>query len=170
MRTPYEELEYLSDFLPDEGESVVVTRRSGELHCESMIGESNASVEPLIQSDFYGRLVTANEQLKQLAIAPVASSVIFAFSGCVGIHRLGGIGISGWYLDVGLLLLTVIGCLAWIRQRQVYVYRTQIHLTVERELIRTGLDRFRLIGAVRHQPELKTLFRHLALSVPSCPQ
>lgn len=166
MRTPYEELEYLSEFLPDEGESVVVSRRSGELHCESMAGDNGSPTEPLIQSDFYGRLVRANEQLKQLTIAPVAASVLFAFSGCVGIHRLGGIGPTGWYLDVGLILLTVIGCLTWVRQRQVYVYRTQIHLTVERELIRTGLDRFRLIGAVRHQPELRTLFRHLALSIP----
>ena len=35
MNNPYEDLEYLAEFLPEEGESVIVTRRRGQLVCES---------------------------------------------------------------------------------------------------------------------------------------
>jgi len=164
MRTPYEELEYLSDFLPDEGESVVVTRRSGDLHCESVTTESCVATEPLIQSDFYGRLVTANERLRSQQILPIISSMMLCFAACVGVHRILEVGISGWYLDVAIVLVSSVGCLFWINQRQLYVYRTLIEPTVRRELIRTGLDRFRLIGAVRHQRELRVVFRFLVLA------
>jgi hypothetical protein len=33
MFTPFEELEHLAEYLPDEGESVLITRKDGELVC-----------------------------------------------------------------------------------------------------------------------------------------
>jgi hypothetical protein len=40
MATPFEELEYLADQLPEEGESIIVTRMYGELVCQQYVEET----------------------------------------------------------------------------------------------------------------------------------
>ena len=66
MNNPYEDLEYLAEFLPEEGESVIVTRRRGQLVCESYF-ETHATPPAqagLIDREFYGRLTTIETSLQ----------------------------------------------------------------------------------------------------------
>lgn len=161
MRTPYEELEYLSEFLPEEGEAVVVTRRSGELVCESLNAEPGGG-EPLIQSDFYGRLVAGNERLKNLVWAPVWIGLSTAFAMCVLLHQLTGLKWSGWFWDVGIVFLAALAVYGWIRWSQKRAFAAEIRPMLNWQIEKTEIDRYRLIGAVRHQPELRSLFRQLA--------
>ena len=72
MSTPFEELEYLSDYLPEEGESVIVTRRAGELVCES--GPGGRYGDGLLDPELYGRLVQWNLRLSSLSVLPIWSS------------------------------------------------------------------------------------------------
>ena len=43
MLSPYEELEFLADFLPDEGEAVVVTRQGGNSTASLSTAEISAT-------------------------------------------------------------------------------------------------------------------------------
>lgn len=159
MNTPYEELEYLADYLPDEGEAVLVTRREGELVCESYQRES--TVPGLSDPEFYGRLVQANERLNTVGARPLWASVLFLFWACVAVHQVGGLGWEGWPYDAGLALMTPAGCFAWIKARQARVFRDEIYPIIRWQFRRRGLDRYTLIGAIRHHPELRTLLDEL---------
>ena len=55
MNSPFEELEYLADYLPDEGEAVIVVRKDGELVCEAFQREKYQ--EGITDPEFYGRLI-----------------------------------------------------------------------------------------------------------------
>ncbi len=157
MVSPFEELEYIVDYLPDEGESMVVSRRDGELVCESFQQDKNS--DPLNNSQLYGRFVQANERLQACCLHPILISVLGCFCLCVTVHKALFPGWQSWYLDFGLILFTVSGCIQWIQRRQTRVFRTQVRPMIQWQLRMLGLDRFRMIGSLRHRPELKTLLR-----------
>ena len=155
MSSPFEELEFLADHLPDEGEAVVVVRRDGELVCEPLARDTQrqGGVDP----EFYGRLVQANERLNGRGALPLWTCGVAAFWTCVALHKVAGLGWTWWSLDVGLVLLALLGCYLWIRRRQYWLYRREVLPLLNTQLRRRRIDRFALIGAIRQQPELRTL-------------
>lgn len=162
MFSPFEELEYLADYLPDEGEAVLVTRRSGELVCESL--QDGGHQQALADTAFYGRLVHANERLNSQGAVPLWTSLLLGFWGCVSIHKIAQSGWGSWYLDLGLVLFVLVGCMYWIRHRQERMFQKEIRPMLFGQLRRRQLDEFSLIAAVRQQPELRTLLDQLTKS------
>lgn len=179
MNTPYEELEYLAEYLPDEGEAILVSRHRGELVCElidrptreavfaapATFGSSAtpaASPEPVGDPVFYGRLLQANERLVHAAALPVWTTLIALFWGCVAIHILFGLGWSGWFWDAGLILAAVPACGAWIRHRRRELYRDEIRPILCSEFHDRRLSHFALLGALRQHSELRALRTGLA--------
>lgn len=162
MFSPYEELEYLADYLPDEGESVVVTRRGGELVCEphQPIGRIDALADP----EFYGRLVHANERLTSLGSRPMWTTAIGLFWGCVFVHLGLGLGWQYWFVDVGLTLAAAVGCFRWIRRRQRQYYREKIQPSLEGEMVWRSIDRYVLMGALRQRGELRAMLDEIVAS------
>ena len=120
MSSPFEELEYLADFLPEEGESVVVSRRRGQLVCETLLEPSPFTSVPSSQIDrgLFGRLATINARLKNLKTGPILVTLLSCYWICVVMHRFFAIGWSGWYLDLGLGLLMGVACYLYVQYRQ----------------------------------------------------
>lgn len=170
MNTPFEDLEYLSDYLPDEGESVIVSRRGGELICEPVQGESYR--EGVGDAELYGRLVIANERLSRLAVVPLWTSLFVAFAVGVAFYQLSGIGWEGWYVALGIGAAGLLSGITWVSQRRRRVFETDVRHMLDSQMRRRSLNRFALIGAIRQHPELAILLdeisRHQA--TPPLPQ
>jgi hypothetical protein len=165
MLNRFEELEYLADYIPDEGEAVVVTRRNGELICEPARGDVREVSEPpsiSLDPQLYGRLVQANERLNAVGAWPIFASVTVWFWSCVAVHVLSGLGWHAWFLHVGLALPVAFGCHLWIRRRQERLFRTEIRPIVARLLHERDVDRYVVLGAMRQRPELRTLLDDMA--------
>lgn len=160
MSTPFEELEYLAEYLPDEGESVLVTRQSGELVCESFLHAQCR--DGVSDPEFYGRLVHWNERLSAQSTLPIWCCAGLLFWLCVLVHKLGGIGWEGWYLDVGLGLIVLMGCWTWIRRRQSALFNAEIRPALNWQIRSRHLDRFAILGVLRQHPELRTLMEELS--------
>ncbi|MBA4032196.1 MAG: hypothetical protein C0478_15100 [Planctomyces sp.] len=157
--SPYEELEYLADYLPSNGESIVVSRRDGELVCEPV--KKPRPLDPLEDPALYGRLVQINERLQQLWTMPIVLGLVGWFWLCVGLHVWQDAGLSGWFLDVGFGLMIAVGVSSWIQQRQRLYFRQAQQESLSRQLRQARIDHHTLIGALRHHPELRTLFSQL---------
>lgn len=167
MSTPFEELEYLADFLPDEGESVIVSRSQGELVCENF--QKERSPDELASPDFYGHLVHANERLKSLIARPVWISTLIWFWACVLIHtKFGwglGLGWGDWYLDVGLALGAMAASYTIIRLHQDRYFQQEVRPTLNRQMYGSNLSKYALVGIIRQRPELRTLLDTLSRSM-----
>lgn len=163
MSTPFEELEYLADFLPDEGESVIVSRSQGELVCENF--QKERSLDELASPDFYGHLVHANERLNSLVARPLWISTLIWFWVCVLIHTFFGLGWSFWYLDLGLALVALAASYAVIRLRQDRYFKSDIRPTLNRQMYGSNLSKYALVGVIRQRPELRTLLDTLSRSM-----
>lgn len=158
-QSPFEELEYLADFLPSNGESIVVSRRDGELVCEAV--KHLQKSDPLDDPALYGRLVQINERLQRLSVRPIVIGVLVWFWLCVAHHQGMDVGISGWFLDLGFGLLIGVAISSWIQYRQWKLFRKIHHESLARQLRQTRIDQHTLIGLLRHQPELRLLFSQL---------
>lgn len=155
MSSPYEEIEHLAEVLPEEGESLLVTRRDGELVCEPFRTEGVR--EGVADVELYGRLVQANERLENLSRWPLWGSAAALFAICVSCHLLTGLTWRGWWLDVGLVLIGVMVSVRWIQLRQLKLFRTQILPMLQAQVARRQIRKFALIAAVRQHSELRTL-------------
>lgn len=160
MRTPFEELEYLADFLPDEGESVVISRRHGELICEAYPREI-PSPRGLDDPEFFGRLVQANEQLRALAWLPVCCAALIAFWSMLALHHLTGVGWSAWYCDVAIGLLVAAGTALIVRMRREAFFHNVVRPMLTWQMRRCRIEKYALLGEVRRRPELKSLWAEL---------
>lgn len=160
MNTPFEDLEYLSDYLPDEGESVIVTRRGGELICQPMQGDTYR--EGVGDSELYGRLVIANEHLSRLAVVPLWTSLFVAFAAAVAFYQLSGVGWEGWYVALAIGASGLLAGMSWVSRRRRQVFETDIRLMLDSQMRRRSLNRFALIGAIRQHPELATLLDEIS--------
>ncbi len=160
MRTPFEELEYLADFLPDEGESVVITRRHGELVCEAYPRET-PTPKGLDDPEFFGRLVQANEQLRALAWLPLGCGMLAAFWGMLVFHLVTGFGWSMWYCDVAIAMLVGAGALLIVRTRREAFFHNVIRPMLAWQMRRCRIEKYALLGEVRRRPELKALWSEL---------
>lgn len=163
MSSPFEELEYLADFLPDEGESVIVSRSHGELTCENF--QKERSFDEMASPEFYGHLVHANERLVSLVARPIWISLLVWFWACVAIHKSLDLGWGGWYLDLGLGLVAMAASYAAIRIHQDRYFKNEVRPTLNRQMYGSNLSKYALVGVIRQRPELRTLLNTLSRSL-----
>jgi hypothetical protein len=158
---PYEDLEYLAEFLPEEGESVIVTRRRGQLVCETFFESmpQTASQTGLVDRELYGRLATLDAKMRVLWQTPVVMTVLATYWACVTLHRGLGLGWNGWYLDVGLMLIAGVACLRFIQRRQRRYFLTQVCPALQKWMIDYQIDKYSLIAWLTTHRNLVTL-RH----------
>lgn len=159
MSSPYEEIEQLAEVLPEEGESLLVTRRDGELVCEAF--PTDGVRDGVTDVELYGRLVQANERLESLSRWPLWLSAAAVFFVCSACHWLTGLTWRGWWLDLGLILVGVMASVRWIQLRQLNYFRTVILPMLQEQLGRRQSRKFTLIAAVRQHSELRTLMDFL---------
>ena len=169
MFSPYEELEYLSEYLPEEGEAVLITRESGELVCKPWSKhELRDGVE---DADLYGFLVQANEQLHSVGAFPLWIAMIGLVWLAILLHGIVGLGWSQWYVVPGISFPLFYACFHWIRHRQHRHFQTRILPQLRRELVRRGIGPYALIAGARQHGELRTLLDELIRWSPEaeCP-
>lgn len=163
MSSPFEELEYLADYLPEEGESVVVTRRNGELVCQAISTASEK--EGVADTELYGRLVLANERLDRLNVVPLWSCALGAFVTAVAFFQFTHIGWPGWYVAVGIAAVAGLACSSWIAVRRERLFRREIVPMLDRQMRHGGFTQYALVGAIRQHPELSALLTELSRGV-----
>jgi hypothetical protein len=160
MSTPFEELEYLTDFLPDEGESVVVSRRGGELVCQPVQGESYR--DGIADAELYGRLVLANERLNGLNAVPFWSCLFAAAGFCLALFEWTDVGWNGWYLALAVAATAVLAGSLWAGHRRRKFYQEDVRAMLDNQMRRRQINRYALVGAIRQHPELSTLLDELS--------
>lgn len=177
MRSPYEELEYLANYLPDEGESVVVTRRSGDLVVErpSSLEERGHQREQSFESDrdaasivayeienreFDGRLIQASARLRQLSAAPIWVTMIAAFWLGVTLHFFVPAQVA-WTVTAGVIMAAIPVAISWIRVRRSRLFRSEIRAMLAWQLRRCRLERFTTMSKMCGRPELRHLLAEM---------
>lgn len=174
MRTPYEELEYLANYLPDEGESVVVTRRSGDLvverpsALEERIRQTHSQESERVSADdvqidnreFDGRLIQADARLRRLAIMPTWVIWIAAFWLCSAMHLMLASAVA-WTLTAGVLLAAALAVSCWVRARRARLFRSEIRAMLAWQLRRCRLDRFATMSKMQGRNELSYLLSEM---------
>lgn len=163
MASPFEELEYLVDYLPAEGEAVLVRRRGGELVCEAYQREARPG--PPLEPELYGRLVQANERLAACAIVPIWTCLLVLFWSCVAVHYVARLDWHGWVYDAILATTLLPICVVWIRRRQRTVFRKQVWPMFDWQVRRRGVDRYAVLGLMRQHNELNTLANELSRTI-----
>lgn len=160
MSTPYEELEQLADYLPEEGESVVITRRDGELVCHAASPESYR--DGIADAELYGRLVVANERLSGLSAGPFWMCFLAAFGLCVAFFELTGVGWRGWYIALAISATAMLIGSVWGAHRRRKFYQRDIRAMLNSQMQRRRMSRYMLVGAIRQHPELSALLEELS--------
>lgn len=159
MNSPFEELEYLADFLPEEGESVVMTRRRGQLVCEAYLEPASMPMPHpgAVDRELSGRMTMINSRLKYLKNGPVLVTILSYYWMCVLMHRLFVLGWSGWYLDLGLGLLMGVSCYLYVQFRQ-RKYFLELVCPLMKQLMQDHqLDKYSLIAYLSKHQNLSTL-------------
>jgi hypothetical protein len=159
MFSPYEELEYLQDFLPSEGESVLVTRQHGELVCKPW--SQDALRNGIEEAELYGRLVQANERLAATYAWPMWMGTIVLFWFAVGLHVGLGLNWTYWSLTPALALPVYYFALTWGRMREQELFRKEILPGLRHEMALRGISYFELVAGVRQHAELRNLLDEL---------
>jgi len=164
MFSPYEELEYLADYLPDEGESVLVSRQAGELVCKPHPEDDLR--DGIENAELYGFLVQANERLHAAGIVPVRWTAIILIWAGVLLHGVLKMSWEQWYLWPGLAIPVFLGMMHWIQLRQRTLFRQEIVPQLNRELSARKIRPYALIAGVRQHSELRILFDELVRWLP----
>lgn len=159
MFSPYEELEYLSDYLPEEGEKILITRQSGELVCRP-VGADDLR-DGIDDSDLYGQLVQANERLHTAGTFPLWATLMSIVWLAILLHGVAGLGWKHWFVVPGLALPMLYGGFHWIRYRQLLCFRNEVLPSLRQELSIRSISRYSLIAGVRQHGELRTLLDEL---------
>lgn len=165
MFSPYEELEYLADFLPEEGETVMISRQQGELVCKPCNREQLR--DGVDEADLYGRLVQANERLAAAHSLPLWVGVIGLVWISIALHVGLGLGWNMWFVVPGLSFPVMFSCLQWGKQRQGDVFRSQVLPGIRYEINRRQISIYQLISGVRQHAELRNLLDELVRWSPS---
>lgn len=159
MLTPYEELEYLADYLPDEGQAVLVTRQGGELHCEAMARDDLR--EGIGDVELYGRLVQANERLNAQGSLPLWVTAMTLMGAGIVLFRLAHLGWTDWFVVPALGLVSLFACFHWIRLRQHRLFESDLLPALQRDARRRKISFYALIAGVRQHAEFRTLLDEL---------
>lgn len=165
MSSPYEELEFLSDHLPGEGEAVLISREEGELVCKHWT-RGNLR-EGVYDPDLYGRLVEANERLNFAGTLPLWIGLGTQVWIVILLHGILDLGWEHWYLAPAAAPLVLFVCYHWIRQRQQKTFRTDILPFLRADLARRRISAHALVSGVRQHAELRTLLDELVRSSPA---
>ncbi|MFO1094480.1 MAG: hypothetical protein U0992_14425 [Planctomycetaceae bacterium] len=155
MATPFEELEYLSEHLPDEGESVLITRKDGELVCEPRA--SDGLRDGIDEAELYGLLVECNERLSLRAARPLWTTSFVTFAILVSLFTIGGLGWSNWFVVPGVVFVALWGCYTWIRSRQLRLFMRELRPRIAVAIEDREIDTHALIAGMRQHVELRTL-------------
>lgn len=164
MFSPYEELEYLADCLPEEGESVLLSREEGQLHCKPW--QRDQFRDGIDDADLYGRLVQANELLAVAGQIPFWMTTAAFCWITILLFGVAGLGWGQWFLLPGIGVLLVIGCSQWIRHRQHRMFSERVRPMLQEEIWRRQTTLFALIAGVRQHAELRTLLDELIRWMP----
>lgn len=159
MFTPYEELEYLAEFLPEEGEAILVARRDGDLVCEPFTEDDLRG--GIANAELYGRLVVANERLNEQGSLPLWVCALGIFWTGVALHNWLQLGWQFWFLVPGLGMAGLMGCVYWIRYRQRQFFIKHIWPELKVSLQRDRISFHSLIAGVKQHRELRTLLDEL---------
>lgn len=165
MTSPFEELEYLAEFLPEEGESVLVTRRRGELVCESYQeprDNSEPRLEGISDSTQYGRLLHARTRMSTSYWPIVGVAVLVAYWSCLAVHLITGLGWSGWYLDVGICLVTACAVFMLVHLQNWKRFEVDVLPAIHQVLADSDMDRYELLTALQQHRELRPLVWYLS--------
>ncbi len=159
MNSPFEDLEYLADFLPEEGESVIVSRRRGQLVCESYSEPTPFSPAPTgrIDRELFGRMTTMNTRLRNLQIGPILVTLLSCYWLCVIMHRFFALGWAGWYLDLGLALLMGVSCYLYVQFRQRKYFLEMVCPLMKQLMMDHQLEKYSLIAYLAQHRNLSTL-------------
>ncbi|MCA8989609.1 MAG: hypothetical protein KDA78_18320, partial [Planctomycetaceae bacterium] len=141
----YEDLEYLAEYLPEEGESVIVTRRSGNLVCEPYQEPISDSQVGVISREFYGRLVAMNAKLRQFWTRPLALSALLIYLVCIGVQQWFQLGWSSWLIYGGICVAILMGTSLLVHFRQKLFLRNQISPQLNRHMAEHHLDKYTLV-------------------------
>ena len=155
MSTPFEELEYLSEYLPDEGESILVSRKDGELVCQA--AGSEGLRDGIDEAELYGLLVECNERLSMRATHPLWVTSLVTFTALVALFTLGGLTWSSWFVVPGAVFVALWTCYAWIRSRQLRFFARELRPRIESALADRHITWHSLIAGLRQHAELRTL-------------
>lgn len=161
MFTPFEELEYLAEYLPEEGESVLVTRKDGELVCTEW--RSDQLRDGIDEAALYGLLVQCNEALNGRATLPLWATGVGACWTFAALIVSGTLDWERWYILPGLTLSALWLCFAWIRFRQRRLFTAQLRPRIAAAVYERGLDLCSLLAGLRQHAELRTLLDQFAL-------
>ncbi|WP_417850551.1 hypothetical protein [Thalassoglobus sp.] len=155
MFSPYEELEYLSDYLPEEGEAVLVVRESGELICKPWSQDDLR--EGIHDSQLYGMLVQANERLSSVGTTPLWVAGIALVWLAIVVHGLLGVGWDRWYLIPGCSIPVLYGALYWMKKRQQAYFQNAILPMLQTELRNRQTPFYSLVAGIRQHEEFRCL-------------
>lgn len=155
MSTPFEELEYLSEYLPDEGESVLISRKDGELVCQACGAEGLR--DGIDEAELYGLLVECNERLSMRAAQPLWATSLLTFSGLVALFTAGGLSWSSWFVVPGAIFLALWVCYSWIRTRQLRLFTRELRPRIDAAIVDRNITLHSLIAGLRQHVELRTL-------------
>lgn len=159
MFSPFEELEYLADYLPEEGETVLLTRQGGELVCKPF--NKDGLRDGIENSELYGFLVKSNERLHNVGAVPLWVTLIgFIW---LTILLFAGLGLqwTHWYVLPAIGFPGLCAAFHWIRLRQRRYFQRQIVPVLIRELNDREIHPHALIAGVRQHGELRTLLDEL---------
>ncbi|HWL10102.1 MAG TPA: hypothetical protein VNQ76_16980 [Planctomicrobium sp.] len=164
MLSPFEELEWVAEFLPEEGQSVVITRESGQLVCQA-----HAQVDlrdGIDDAELYGRLVQMNEQLVHQNVLPLWLAGAAVFWTTILVYGLFSVPVQHWYLAPGMGFLALSAAQCWSRGRRDNHFQRVIRPVLERTMMRHRLKPHALLGGISHHSELKTLHSELIHWMP----
>jgi hypothetical protein len=155
VSTPFEELEYLSEYLPDEGESVLISRKDGELVCQACGAEGLR--DGVDEAELYGLLVECNERLSLRAAQPLWVITFVTFTGLVALFTVGGLGWSSWFMAPGTIFAALWVCSSWIRSRQLRLFHSELRPRIAAALSERSIEMHALVAGMRQHAELRTL-------------
>jgi hypothetical protein len=172
--TPYEEIETIADFLPDEGKTVTLTRRKGQLIVEDaslhqkqqqdlMIQERMlAAKQRVAEETLFGHLVQASERLQHYSIKSFLFTLLAIYSVSVGVHYYMGWSAVNIPVVVGMALVFVSGYLlnerAELKKRFIY----HVCPELDRVLTDRNIDKYQLLGIMRNNRDLAMLARAIS--------
>ncbi|WP_437184991.1 hypothetical protein SH668x_002081 [Planctomicrobium sp. SH668] len=164
MFSPFEELEDLANYLPEEGESVLLTREEGKLVCKPIRQENLR--DGIENAEFYGLLVLSDERLRSVRNVPIQLTVAFLTLAAVLLYGVLGMTLKEWYLIVGLAPCAFLAMQTWICQRQRLLFDVEIAPSLIRELKLRGFRLNALMAGVSQHAELQLLFRKMVRWMP----
>ncbi len=171
--TPYEEIESIADFLPDEGKSVTLTRRKGQLVVEDLSSRRQhqddvnrerqlAAKQKLAEETLIGHLVQSKERLQHASLRTPVVFLVMTYAICVGLHMY--YGWSAINFPVVLSVIFFSGLAYWCNeQREVkrrFIY--QVCPELDRVLTERNVDKFQLLGILKRDPEMAPLTRAIS--------